>query len=379
MHKTKHVLHVVGPLRRGGTEVWLENIVQLNKTSNIHFSILSIGDDGETLCPRFRELGVPLHFVSATKDPIKMARALYQVFKTSGTYDAVHAHVEFFSGLVVLIASLAGIKTRIVHCHTDCRTKRSHLTWQRKLYQNSMSQLVRWFSTDRVGASKVAAQSMFGTQSAKIIYCGVNLDQFTMAAQEKGIQRRQALGIGDRQIVLGHVGRMETVKRHELLLEILQNVLEEGVDAQLVLVGDGSLRAQLENKADQMNLKDRAHFVGERPEIGEYLSGVFDVFVFPSRYEGLGLALVEAQAAGLPCVTSRVIPPEAFVIPELVHVVNASAGLNEWTDAVLREVQKVSSDHLKKSDHLQSVQQSPFSAEVSFQSLVSLYRESVST
>lgn len=359
--------------------MWLENIVQRNKTSDIRFSILSIGDDGETLCPRFRELGIPLHFVSATKDPIKMARALYRVFKYSGFYDAVHAHVEFFSGLVVLIASLAGIKTRIVHCHTDCRTKRSHLTWKRKLYQNSMGRLISWFSTDRVGASKVAAQSMFGTQPASIIYCGVNLDQFSLAAREKGIQRRQALGISDRQVVIGHVGRMETVKRHELLLEILQSVIHEGVDAQLVLVGDGSLRVQLENKADQMKLKNRVHFVGERPEIGEYLSGVFDVFVFPSRYEGLGLALVEAQAAGLPCVTSEVIPSEAFVVPELVSVVDANAGLKDWTDAVLKEVQRVSRDDLNKSNHLYSVQQSPFSSEMSFQSLVRLYQESVST
>lgn len=378
MSRKIQVLHVVGPLRRGGTEVWLEDIVSRRGNDDIQFSVLSVGEDGESLCARFRELNIPLHFVPATRNPLKMGRALFHALKNTGPNDAIHAHVEYFSGLVVLIASLVGIKTRIVHCHTDCRTKRTHLSQSRKVYQATMSWLIRHFATERVGASLIAAQSMFGEQPAQIIYCGVNLNEFTNSAQLRGHLHRREMGITPQQVVIGHIGRLEAVKRHELLIEILNQLVHRGVDAHLVCLGEGSQRSRLEAMVQEKNLQSRVHLIGEKSEIAEYLLGVFDLFVFSSRYEGLGLALVEAQAAGLPCVTSKVIPHEAFVLPELVTLCSVDADLEEWTQATLRVITGIK-ERVPPSrvQYLQTVSHSQFSAEMSFQSLLKLYQGSI--
>jgi glycosyltransferase involved in cell wall biosynthesis len=128
---------------------------------------------------------------------------------------------------------------------------------------------------------------------------------------------RRELGIADDALVLGHVGRFVQSKNHVFLIDVLDRLRDEP-RIHLLLVGDGPLRQSTEDAVRRRALTDRVTFVGSRSDIPS-LFAAMDLFLFPSLLEGLGLVLVEAQAAGVPSVCSTAIPPEALVIPSLVE------------------------------------------------------------
>ena len=101
-----------------------------------------------------------------------------------------------------------------------------------------------------------------------------------------------------------------------------------------VFIGDGPLRPAVEQDCAARHIRSHCHFLGIRGDVAEIL-GCAGAFLFPSLYEGLGLVLIEAQAAGVPCVYSDVVPPEADVVPQLVTRLPLSAGASRWADALL--------------------------------------------
>jgi glycosyltransferase involved in cell wall biosynthesis len=146
---------------------------------------------------------------------------------------------------------------------------------------------------------------------------------------------RAALGIAPDALVIGHVGRFVTPKNHPLLIEIAAQAVAAEPRTVLLLVGDGPLRPEVEQQARQAGLQERVIFAGSRPDVARLLRGAIDVFVLPSHYEGLGLAGVEAQAAGLPCLFSNRVPPEADVVAALVRRRSLAEPPEVWAQAAL--------------------------------------------
>lgn len=116
--------------------------------------------------------------------------------------------------------------------------------------------------------------------------------------------------------MIGTVGRLSKEKNHRLLIDSLPEILIRHPDAVLMLVGDGALHNDLEDQARQLGVNNSVLFVGSQKDVQAYLSA-FDVFAFPSLYEGLSLSLLEAQFNGLPCVVSDGVSREAFISTNL--------------------------------------------------------------
>jgi glycosyltransferase involved in cell wall biosynthesis len=140
--------------------------------------------------------------------------------------------------------------------------------------------------------------------------------------------------------VIGHVGRFHPQKNHALWLRILAAFAEREPRAVGLLVGDGALRPAIERQARAAGLAGRLRFAGVRADVPQLMQAAMDVFLFPSRHEGLGLVLVEAQAAGLACVISDVIPPEADALPERVLRLPPSAPPALWAQALEAALQR---------------------------------------
>lgn len=163
-------------------------------------------------------------------------------------------------------------------------------------------------------------------QRLHIVKNAIDLTDFAFKSDVR-FSARTELGVTDGQIVIGHVGRFSTVKNQVFLVDVLAEAVAHGKDAVLVLVGDGELRVKVEQKATSSGLSSRVRFLGLRDDVSRLMQA-FDVLVFPSLHEGIPLTLIEAQASGLPVLTSDNVSDEALVLENC-----AQMGLSETPES----------------------------------------------
>jgi len=329
------VLQIVGGLRRAGTETWLLQVARRLDRAAVAMDFLVHGNEEGEYERELRDLGCGIVRTPMPVDLPAYARSLGAALDR-GRYDVVHSHLQHFSGLTTFVAWRHGVETRIVHSHLDTppgpgRSLKAPYEW-------AMSRLIRRYATHRIGVSHRAAIALFGADwpvlpNTAVLSCGIDLAPFMTAANPA---LRQSLGLGAEALVMGHVGRFVDQKNHELVVAVAAEVMKENPYARLLLVGEGPLQPRIEERCTALGIRERTVFAGSRPDVPELLKSAIDVLVFPSRYEGLGLAVVEAQAAGIPSVISDVVPPEVEVLPELIHWQSLEDAPAAWAAAVER-------------------------------------------
>jgi glycosyltransferase involved in cell wall biosynthesis len=129
-------------------------------------------------------------------------------------------------------------------------------------------------------------------------------------------------------------------KNHRFLVEIAAEIVKREPNARFLFVGDGPLRSEVEMELRVAGIRDRVILTGSRPDVPRLLLGAMDAFLFPSRSEGLGLALVEAQAAGLPATVSDSVPIEADVVPDLINRQSLRQPAAVWAEIAVRHRQR---------------------------------------
>src|SRR5262249_10489791 len=197
---------------------------------------------------------------------------------------------------------------------------------------------LKTFADRGFAVSSLAAESMFGKywnkdQRWELLQPGVDFKPFE---QQSRSNLRESLGIRHDAFVVGHVGRFHEQKNHLFLLQIMEELLKKCPHAQLLLIGDGPLRPDIVAEVERRGLHDYVKFVPDTLSVPQFMLEVMDCFVLPSRYEGLGLVAVEAQAAGLPCVLSDRVPNEAVVDPKLVHFLRLEETPEKWAETALQ-------------------------------------------
>jgi glycosyltransferase involved in cell wall biosynthesis len=193
-------------------------------------------------------------------------------------------------------------------------------------------------ATHMVGCSQAACESLFGQshysrKRTRVLPNAIDLEAFRSRQIPKPAARTR-LGLPGSGLIVGHVGRFDRQKNHAGLIRIVAELLSAEPSSQLLLVGDGPLRKTIEEQCRLWKLSSRVHFLGVRTDVAEILSAL-DCFVFPSLYEGLGLALIEAQAVGLPCVVSDAVPREADVGLGLIRRVGLQENGQTWAGCIL--------------------------------------------
>lgn len=250
--------------------------------------------------------------------------------KRQGRYIAIHCHALFAVTLFSGVAKKYGIPHIIAHSHSTSlgnglvrKCRNSLLVWP-----------IRFLATRRFACSLAAARFMFGaslTAAGKVDILRNAVDCAALRFDPVARARLRAeWQLTEDTLLLGHVGRFSPEKNHAFLLEVFRELRRRRSNVALLLVGDGPLRPALQQQVEEEGLERQVFFTGNRPDVPCLLSAM-DVFLFPSRYEGFGAALVEAQAAGLPCVASDVIPEEARLLhTEFLPVGDAA----HWADRV---------------------------------------------
>lgn len=329
MSDALRVLHCTVRLNRGGYETLLMNLLREMAPKGIFFDFISSfpGEYDEEA----RALGSHIYRIPfITKvGPFAYASALRKVLRSQQPR-ILHAHMDKFCGMAVREAAKVGVPVRIAHAHST--KNEGNLAYH--LVKNYYGRLILPYATDLFACSSAAAEWMYGEAAdrAQIVYNGIDLRSFPAPKGTREAMRAE-LGL-ENCFVVGHVGRFTPPKNHRFLLTLFKEICGQVDNAHLLLAGDGPLREEMQALVMRENLADRVHFLGVRSDIPRVFSAM-DVFVFPSLYEGLGMSLVEAQAAGLPCVCSTEVPPEAVVSGSVCQL-----GLNEplgaWVDAVFQ-------------------------------------------
>lgn len=368
------VLHVVGGMNRGGVETWLMHIFRNIDRSRFRINIAVHTTASCAYDDELRALGIGVLPCLAPAQPWRYARNFLKLLRTTGPYDVVHSHVHHYSGFVLRLAKRMNVNIRIAHSHNDLRTKDQNVSVARQTYLSLTGQWIQRCATRGLAASRGAAESLFGAawerdSRWRTLYYG--LDLTPLKREVNGIALRRELGIPPDALVVGHVGRFHEQKNHKFLIEIAANLRAYAPSTVFLLIGEGDLQASIGRVVKEAQLEDTVKFLSARADVYQLMKGVMNAFVFPSLYEGLGIVLVEAQAAGLPCICSDVVPVEADVVPALVTRLPLTCSPDVWAKAVLSKLlEKQSIDQVSA---LNTVVASRFNLPRCVEELSSLY------
>lgn len=336
--KKRHILHVVGRMHRGGIETWLIDLIRRMDRERYRNSILVHTNQRQDYDDELESLGCRLFRAGAPKRSVHYPEALARAIQAAGPVDIIHSHEHQFSGVILWVARRLGVPVRIAHCHNDTSMTDRLPNLPRAAYASLMRQAIRRNFTLGLACSEKAAPSMFGAewrrdQRIGVLHCGLDFDRFEVSVDRQEIRSR--LGIPLDRWVIGHVGRLEPQKNHRFMLEIAAALRARASNCHFLFVGDGSLRAALEAEMRDLQLEHMVTLLHARNDIPEILRGAMDCFLFPSLHEGLPLALVEAQAAGLPCLFSSSITAEANVFPGDNRVMDLERPAAQWVWSLL--------------------------------------------
>lgn len=261
---------------------------------------------------------------------IPYLRFLRLFYKKHPEYAIVHGHLPNAAPFYLGMARAAGVPVRIVHCHNT----RSGDTAPKRIRNSLLFKLVPLCANVRCACSEAAARFLFGTRGGRVkrsyhlIRNALPLEQYRFRPEVRERIRRE-LNIGADRLVIGHIGRMCPQKNQTFLLKIFAAFYAKHKNAVLMLIGDGELRESLRRQARELVPEGAVLWLGVRNDIPALLQ-TMDVFVLPSLYEGLPLAALEAQAAGLPCLLSANITEEARIVPGLAQYISLQKTPAEW-------------------------------------------------
>ena len=312
------VAQIMGKWVGGGVESVIMNYYRHLDHSKIQFDFICDEDSTRIPHDEIKKLGGRVFLVPKYQKLPGYLKALEKLFKEN-QYRIVHSNINTLSVFPLYAAKKAGVPIRISHSHSTSNPKE----WKRNLIKNILRPFSKRYATDYFACSELAGRYLFGDKTfdhgeVKIIHNAIDIDKFRFD-EEARKKLRKEFGIKDSTIVIGHVGRFVQQKNHIFLVDVFKEYHTKNPDSKLLLIGSGPLEDKIKNKVRKLGLNEAVLFLGQRDDTDKLYS-VMDVFCLPSLYEGLGLALIEAQANGLKSITNSNIPRETKMSEEIFFI-----------------------------------------------------------
>lgn len=320
---------------RGGIETMLMNHYRHIDRTKVQFDFLVHRDFRADFDDEIEALGGRIYRIPPMNPTSRTYRKALQTFFQEHPYRVVHCHLNYMSGVVLAAAKKAGVLVRIAHAHTASMNP----GW--KQYARKLCKYwIPYTATHLFACSTQAGNSVFGKHDFRIMPNAINAEKFCFSEKTRQSMRAE-LGL-EHCFTIMHVGRFVYPKNHTFLLDAFVHILGADPTAQLVLAGDGELRAEIEEKISRLPA-GTVKLLGTRTDISELLQAA-DVFAFPSRFEGMPVTMIEAQAAGLPCVMSDTITDECIVTDLVTALPITDPQI--WAEEILKKRGTVRTDRL---------------------------------
>lgn len=297
------VLHVVTHMNRGGLETMIMNYYRNIDKKKIQFDFLVHRQEKADFDAEILAMGGKIYRISKL-NPFgnRYHRELDTFFEEHSEYQIIHVHQDCLSSIVLKVAKKHGVKVRIAHSHSSSQDK--DVKYPIKLIYRHF---IPKYATHLMACSQMAGKWMFCGEKFEVLNNAIDAKKYVFD-EEKRKQVRNKLKIQESELLIGHIGRFCYPKNHSFLVDVFEKVSGK-IDSKLILIGDGPLREEIEEKVQKLGLTEKVIFTGVRSDIPDLLQAM-DIFVFPSYYEGLPVTLIEAQAAGVPCLISDGVPIE---------------------------------------------------------------------
>jgi glycosyltransferase involved in cell wall biosynthesis len=300
MRERLRITHVVLSLDVGGLERNVVNQIRAGHELGQDVSVICLEKRG-VLAPRAETLGAPV--LCLEKRPGIHLGVIARLRRAVANLRPHVVHTHQIGPLFYAGPALLGLGVPLV-VHTE-HGKVDYHGSLRKRWLGRLAGLHtdRFYCLSRDMADAVAAQGVVPRGKLSVIDNGIALEDYQSPCDTQAL--RQSLGIPKLAPVIGNVARLHEIKRHDVLIRAVKRVRDAGVDAHLLLVGDGPLRSELAALATELGLTDIVHFAGFQPQTTAYVQ-MMDCFALTSRSEGMPQALLEACAAGTPVIASQV-------------------------------------------------------------------------
>lgn len=256
------------------------------------------------------------------KNPLSYLSKLSKLIQENG-YDIVHAHGNSCTlALEMAAAKKAGAKVRIPHSHNT--------TNKHKVVHKMLRGMFDASYTHGFACGQDAGEWLYEEKPFEIINNGIDISRFVFNSEVREAYRNQYDLVNNK--VIGHIGYFSEVKNHKYLIDIFEALYQLDKSYRLILIGDGELKASMEEKVRDLGLSHAVVFTGKTLEVPQLLQAM-DIMIMPSLFEGLPLTLVEAQTAGLPCFISDVITEEVG-LTDLVEYISLEKSPREWAAVI---------------------------------------------
>jgi len=326
----RRILFISQYLNRNGTEAFMMNVVRSLHNKSFVFDFLLYGTADQGYSKEVESYGGQLFFIKSRKQsPLSWYWSLFRFFSQhSEDYCAIHFCGNSLTSIAPLFfAWMFRVPIRIVHAHNS-NARGIH----NRLFHCLKKGIAYKMATHHFACSTMAASWFFGDKDSEIIKNGIDVTSFRFNP-DKRTKVRDTLGIGSNDLVLGHVGRFVEEKNHSFLLDVFADVLKAKTSSRLLLIGEGPLMQEIEDKAKRLGISQNILFLGMRKDVNELMQAM-DVFVMPSLFEGLPFVLIEAQCSGLPCIISDSINPEICLSKSVDQLPITSVPI--WSESIQR-------------------------------------------
>lgn len=357
----------------GGTESFLMGIYRKIDRGKIQFDFLNVYDEEIACQPEIESMGGKILRVKfRRRDGIfNYYKGIKDFFEKHKDYSVIHCHYQGLQNIdMISYAAKAGIPVRIAHAHSSGYEEEPGFPLRALIYYN------RWklnrVATEFFACSELAGNWMFGKtvdEGLEVINNSIDAEQFRYDDAER-INVRKQLNLEGR-FVVGTVGRFANQKNTVFLVEVFSEILKAREDAFLLLVGDGALRNEIERKIAELGLGSSTKLLGARKDANKILQGM-DAFVLPSKSEGFGTVLVEAQTSGLKCFASENVVPQSAKVTDQVRFIPLESGAKVWANTIVEE-----SYNYQRSDGYQAIVESGYDIKGNVNMIENIYLEAV--
>lgn len=321
---------------KGGVEAYISNLCgYFNQDKfEIVYSLPTMVIDGKTyMAPKNRH-----RYISY--------RLFWHKFFKENKFDVIYYNTcDIVSIDMLRFAKKAKIPVRLIHSHNSGNQMaiNKKLSFVHSLFEKRNKKVLHKYATHFFACSDIAGKWMFGDRDFRVIKNGISLEKYKYQ-DENAEKLKSDHHLSD--FTVGCVGRLSPQKNLFFAVDIFKSIISKHPLAHLVLIGDGELRQSLEQKVNDLGLEKNIHFIGAVDNVNEWMSAI-DCLLMPSLFEGLPFALVEAQAAGLPCVVSSNVSEEAN-ITGLVDFVSLDESTDVWADKILEKIGQARPDTTKQ-------------------------------
>lgn len=324
---------------RGGAEAMTMNYLRNLNREKIQFDFLVHRDYKAAYEDEIAELGGRIYRICPPypQNWFRYQKTIRRLFHEHPEYQIIHCNMMELGFPAYVAAKYCGVPVRICHAHiTSAKkiTSISQFVWKcvRKCYRIGMIPNI----THKFACGTDAGKYLYGDCEKQIVYMKNAIDvsayQFDAKVREEMRNRLSLNG----KFVIGHIGRFFEQKNHSFLIDMFYDLSKTVENAVLILVGGGEVDdrniTRIKQKVDALGLSDKVIFTGVRSDVNLFYQA-FDVFVLPSLFEGFPVVMMEAQAAGLPCIVSDTVTRECAVTTNVSYL-PIDCGTAQWVDRI---------------------------------------------